>query len=167
MKTFEYRPKHLVLTLATVILAWDASIIVARPSWSQPERMTSYDDTEFMLNDEVPIDEIDDYGQVIYPSGDSSSPPVQSLGALEGNMPRNDNIDGAPGAQRESGQQKIPTAKRVETSELRYATPVEGKVGFVYSPGRAHVMANILDVRGLPSGMKARDPNTGRVFFVP
>ncbi len=50
---------------------------------------------------------------------------------------------------------------------IKYAITVPGQVGYVFAPGRAHIMANILDVRGMPSGIKARDPETGEVFLVP
>lgn len=51
--------------------------------------------------------------------------------------------------------------------KVKRATPVPWREGFVFAPGRAHVMANVLDVRGLPSGVEAVDPETGRVFIVP
>ncbi|TLD72699.1 hypothetical protein FEM03_01080 [Phragmitibacter flavus] len=48
-----------------------------------------------------------------------------------------------------------------------YATPVPGRSGFVYPPGAKQESANMLDVRGLTPGQKARDPRTGDVFLVP
>lgn len=50
---------------------------------------------------------------------------------------------------------------------LIYAVPVAGRVGFVYPPGAERNEANMLDVRGLAPGQKARDPRTGNTFLVP
>lgn len=50
---------------------------------------------------------------------------------------------------------------------LSYAVPVAGRVGFVYPPGAERNEANMLDVRGLAPGQKARDPRTGNTFLVP
>ncbi|WP_038169174.1 hypothetical protein [Verrucomicrobium sp. BvORR106] len=50
---------------------------------------------------------------------------------------------------------------------LSYAVPVAGRVGFVYPPGAERTEANMLDVRGLAPGQKARDPRTGNTFLVP
>ena len=50
---------------------------------------------------------------------------------------------------------------------LSYATPVLGRPGFVYPPGAEKLESNMLDVRGLNPGQKARDPRTGSMFLVP
>lgn len=55
----------------------------------------------------------------------------------------------------------------VQETEVKYATPVPGKEGFVYPPGAEKTPENMLDVRGLGSGQKAKDPRTGAVFLVP
>ncbi len=93
--------------------------------------------------------------------------PMQPSGAPVEKAPRKGSTGLVTAAPEKSEQPKSPTAKKAETGDLKYATPVPGKDGFVYSPGTAQVMANILDVRGLASGNKARDPKTGQVFLVP
>lgn len=50
---------------------------------------------------------------------------------------------------------------------LKYAVPVMGRPGFVFPPGAEKVEGNMLDVRGLNPGQKARDPRTGALFLVP
>ncbi len=63
----------------------------------------------------------------------------------------------------------IPAKPKINAGmqKVKRATPVPWREGFVFSPGMAHVMANVLDVRGLPSGVEAVDPETGRAFIVP
>lgn len=55
-----------------------------------------------------------------------------------------------------------PVAKK---SPVRFAAPVPGKAGFVFNP----YTQNQVDVRGIPSGTKVKDPHDsqGRVFRVP
>jgi len=48
-----------------------------------------------------------------------------------------------------------------------YASPVPGKPGCVYPPGGLRIPANIVDVTGLESGTRARDPITNVIFLVP
>lgn len=58
-------------------------------------------------------------------------------------------------------------ASPAKLSETPYATPVPGKPGFVFAPNTEQIPANMLDVRGLSTGQKARDPRNGSVFLVP
>jgi hypothetical protein len=48
-----------------------------------------------------------------------------------------------------------------------YGTRVPGKPGFVYPPGVEQDTKNMLDVRGLSTGQKVRDPRNGHIFLVP
>ncbi|MEZ4814522.1 MAG: hypothetical protein R3A80_04860 [Bdellovibrionota bacterium] len=60
---------------------------------------------------------------------------------------------------------EIRPAIRVEKMiEIPYATPVAGKAGYVYSP---YNKSRILDVIGIASGTKVKDPETQEVFLVP
>lgn len=89
---------------------------------------------------------------------------------------------GLDGAERANGSEsKSKSDKRAGSSEkagganevmgppapLSYAVPVAGRAGFVYPPGAERNEANMLDVRGLAPGQKARDPRTGNTFLVP
>jgi hypothetical protein len=49
--------------------------------------------------------------------------------------------------------------------DLRYATPVPGKKGFVTSPFSPD--AGYIDVRGFAPGTPVKDPYTGKVFLTP
>jgi hypothetical protein len=53
------------------------------------------------------------------------------------------------------------------SSELKFATPVPGKHGFVYPPGMEQDPKNMLDVRDFTPGQKVKDPRSGKVFLVP
>lgn len=73
-----------------------------------------------------------------------------------------------------SGKGSGATEKTADSSEvmgppapLSYAVPVAGRSGYVYPPGAERIEANMLDVRGLAPGQKARDPRTGNTFLVP
>ncbi len=58
------------------------------------------------------------------------------------------------------------TSKSTSSLTTKYAAPVPGKTGFVYNP----YTHNQVDVRGIPSGTKVRDPhdaNPSHVFKVP
>lgn len=60
---------------------------------------------------------------------------------------------------------EIRPAIRIEKQvEVPYATPVAGKAGFVYSP---YNKTRILDVAGIASGTKVKDPETQEIFRVP
>lgn len=65
---------------------------------------------------------------------------------------------------------EIPPAKPnppvVKPSVVKFAAPVPNKAGFVYNP----FTHNQVDVRGIPSGTKVRDPhdaNPAHIFRVP
>ena len=54
----------------------------------------------------------------------------------------------------------------VKPKVVKFAAPVPGKAGFVYNP----YTKNQVDVRGIPSGTKVRDPhdsNPAHIFKVP
>ncbi|MFT5905273.1 MAG: hypothetical protein ACI9E1_000868 [Cryomorphaceae bacterium] len=54
----------------------------------------------------------------------------------------------------------------VKPGVVKFAAPVKGKLGFVYNP----YTSNQVDVRGIPSGTKVRDPhdsNPAHIFKVP
>jgi hypothetical protein len=53
------------------------------------------------------------------------------------------------------------------SSELKFATPVPGKHGFVYPPGMEQDPKSMLDVRDFTPGQKVKDPRSGKVFLVP
>jgi hypothetical protein len=53
------------------------------------------------------------------------------------------------------------------SDELKYATPVPGKQGFVYPPGVEQDGKNMLDVRDFTPGQKVKDPRSGKIFLVP
>jgi hypothetical protein len=53
------------------------------------------------------------------------------------------------------------------SNELKFATPVPGKHGFVYPPGMEQDPKNMLDVRDFTPGQKVKDPRSGKVFLVP
>lgn len=61
-----------------------------------------------------------------------------------------------------------PAAKALPTvlEDPKYAKPVMGRPGFVRPPGSTDP-GYILDVQGIATGSKARDPRTGLVFLVP
>ena len=58
-----------------------------------------------------------------------------------------------------------PAAAKV-VSEFPVAKPVPEKPGFVYNPFDLQA-TRLLDVRGKPSGSKAKDPVSGKIFIVP
>jgi len=57
-----------------------------------------------------------------------------------------------------------PAIRIQKEIEIPYATPVAGKAGFVFSP---YNKKRILDVMGIASGTKVKDPETQEVFRVP
>jgi hypothetical protein len=59
----------------------------------------------------------------------------------------------------------IKAAADVAESLIPEGTPVRGKPGFVRSPYIPH--AGYVDVRGLPAGVSAKDPFSGKTFRVP
>lgn len=61
----------------------------------------------------------------------------------------------------------VPPVPPPTPEPVQYAKPVLGKRGFVYAPGMAEEMKNILDVRDAKPGQKMRDPRTGTLFLVP
>jgi hypothetical protein len=78
----------------------------------------------------------------------------------------------APAAVMKKFDARTPDSSDSEVDQVtqpqpKYATPVPGRIGFVYPPGTKQEAANMLDVRGLNAGQKARDPRTGNVFLVP
>ena len=59
-----------------------------------------------------------------------------------------------------------PKPTVVKPASVKFAAPVPGKTGFVYNP----YTHNQVDVRGIPSGTKVRDPhdsNPSHIFKVP
>ncbi len=59
-----------------------------------------------------------------------------------------------------------PIPPVVKPGMVKFAAPVQGKPGFVYNP----FTRNQVDVRGIPSGTKVRDPhdsNPAHIFKVP
>jgi len=59
-----------------------------------------------------------------------------------------------------------PVAPKPPANVVKFAAPVVGKKGFVYNP----FTGNQVDVRGIPSGTKVRDPhdsNPAHIFKVP
>lgn len=61
---------------------------------------------------------------------------------------------------------ELPKPPVVNTNIVKFAAPVPGKEGFVYNP----YTHNQVDVRGIPSGTKVRDPhdsNPAHIFKVP
>lgn len=73
----------------------------------------------------------------------------------------NDTAGGAPSVAAPGAVPIAPAAEAV------FAKPVPGKPGYVYAPGGAEDVKNILDVRGSTPGQKMRDPRSGRIFLVP
>ncbi len=63
----------------------------------------------------------------------------------------------------------VPAAQKPAQPQApaRFGTPVPGKPGFAYPPGVEPDTKNMLDVRGLASGQKVRDPRSGLIFLVP
>lgn len=60
----------------------------------------------------------------------------------------------------------VPNPPVVKPAVTKFAAPVPGKTGFVYNP----FTQNQVDVRGIPSGTKVRDPhdsNPAHIFKVP
>lgn len=52
--------------------------------------------------------------------------------------------------------------------DLPYGIPVPNKPGYVTSPYRPRVgLTGYVDVRGIPAGMEAKDPYSGKIFLVP
>ncbi len=88
------------------------------------------------------------------------SPPPSST-----TKPQKEQVTPAPQPNAES--QAPPLKSTAPSAKLPFATPVPGQTGFVYPPGVKHITSNMLDVRGLASGQKARDPRTGATFLVP
>ena len=58
----------------------------------------------------------------------------------------------------------IPTAP---PQKYQYGRSVPNRPGLVYPPGREQIPANMVDVRGISSGTKVRDPSNGSIFLVP
>jgi hypothetical protein len=79
----------------------------------------------------------------------------------------------APGVQRDSTTVEKSKAssgtppRTAANSPTQYPTakPVPGKPGFVFSPYDPN--GGYVDVNGFPSGSKAKDPYSGKVFLVP
>jgi hypothetical protein len=53
-----------------------------------------------------------------------------------------------------------------QPNEIPTAKPVQGRPGFVYNPFDP-TATRLLDVRGKPSGIKLKDPVSGKLFIVP
>lgn len=51
--------------------------------------------------------------------------------------------------------------------QVPFGKPVPGRQGLVYPPGLSESRENFIDVTGIPSGTKVRDPVTKTVFRVP
>ena len=61
---------------------------------------------------------------------------------------------------------ELPKPPTINTNVVKFAAPVPGKEGFVYNP----YTHNQVDVRGIPSGTRVRDPhdtNPAHIFKVP
>ena len=66
----------------------------------------------------------------------------------------------SPTASPRSPEKRTPE----ETAALPYARPIPDKPGFVYNP---YDDKFVIDVRGVPPGTVANDPNSGKAFRVP
>jgi hypothetical protein len=104
-------------------------------------------------------------GDTQYLREDPSNPGTGSDGGERSNSgsSKSKSDKGAGATEKTAGSSEImgPPAP------LSYAVPVAGRAGFVYPPGAERNEANMLDVRGLAPGQKARDPRTGNTFLVP
>ncbi len=69
-----------------------------------------------------------------------------------------------PRPRREPTPTSAPRRQVVKKSNIPYAKPVPGKPGFVYS---LDSNAGFVDVTGVPSGTKMKDPYTQKIFIVP
>ncbi len=59
-------------------------------------------------------------------------------------------------------------SRETEVEQVTYAEPVPGKKGFVYSKKLdANGKKQLIDVRGIDAGKKAKDPYTDEIFLVP
>lgn len=81
-----------------------------------------------------------------------------------------ENVPAFSGRQETASEAAIKTAAAkpaAPQAPTEYGTRVPGKPGFAYPPGVERETKNMLDVRGLASGQKVRDPRSGQIFLVP
>jgi len=96
-------------------------------------------------------------------SRSANSSPEKAGSNATGNRSSNKDDSSVTGRSKSDGT----VSNNIGEKKAQYATPVPNKNGFVYPPGSKQTSENMLDVRGLEPGQKARDPRTGDVFLVP
>jgi len=101
----------------------------------------------------------------------SRSAPVPNYKESDSSITKKDssrnNAKPAPAPEPQASKTAPPSPKPATDERVEYATPVPNKSGFVYPPGMKQDAANMIDVRGMTPGQKARDPRTGKIFLVP